>query len=65
MPTLNTFFEVYCSVCGHGLCDHTKTPQKERGKPQRVEIAPCPRCLLKAVKDKDFDEQVYIESLYK
>lgn len=48
MPSIEAEFEVYCSICGEGLCNMTSTSFK-RGK-NIIEVG-CEKC-----KEKSFDE---------
>lgn len=46
MPTMEVDFDVYCALCGAGLCGNTTVTQgKYRAK---LEIDPCEVCLTKA-----------------
>lgn len=49
MPNMSIDFDVYCAVCGEGLCNCTKVYQT------KIIIKPCPRCIEKA-KDEGYRE---------
>ena len=45
MPTTEVFFEVYCAVCGQGMCDNSTFVPKEVDKPRKLMVTPCHTCL--------------------
>jgi len=46
MPDLTLRFDVFCSVCGAGLCETVIENDSVRGK--SISIPPCEFCLEKA-----------------
>ena len=62
MPTINTEtkvevsieIEVFCNVCGYGLCHETETKNFHRDTPT-IYVNPCYHCLEKA-KEEGYDE---------
>ena len=51
MPDITINIDVYCSVCGDGLCHLAE----QHGTKQAITIEPCPRCLDNE-KDKGYEE---------
>jgi hypothetical protein len=59
MPVFEVEFEVYCSKCGAGLCNQTKTENASYSysgtRMARLEVEPCENC-LKEAKDEGYEE---------
>lgn len=53
MPNMSIDFDVYCAVCGEGLCNCTEVVQNSYQT--KIIIKPCPRCIEKA-KDEGYCE---------
>ena len=59
MPEINidVKFEVYCKVCGYGLCFDTEvTTTRSRGEHALI-INPCPVCLKEKQDEIDYLEK--------
>jgi DNA-binding transcriptional MerR regulator len=41
-------FEVFCGICGFGLCNQSDTRRSRNRRAPQVTVEPCGRCLLKA-----------------
>ena len=46
MPTLELEFEVFCSVCGAGLCNNSSEGRNSHS--QYISLEPCENCLEQA-----------------
>jgi len=63
MPVFNTTvnteveieFEVFCAICGAGLCSLSKTGTTSRRNMPYVEVEPCPKCLDNE-KDRGYED---------
>ena len=44
MPSLETNFDVFCAVCGAGLCNNAEVTYPIQKQP-RIDITPCENCL--------------------
>ena len=53
MPELTMRFDVFCSVCGKGLCESVVENDSVRGP--SIKLPPCEDCLERE-KDDAFDE---------
>lgn len=48
MPEFTLEFEVYCSKCGAGLCNQSRTEFNQRRGLPSVHVEPCQHCLDEA-----------------
>jgi len=55
MPNLDFEFEVFCAVCGEGICNNCEEGKtKGRGMPF-IRVKPCETCMSNA-KEQGYDE---------
>lgn len=59
MPEISVEIEVYCGLCGAGLCGNTTTTRKNRYGSEAFSVEPCERCMkdsYNAGYDKGYSE---------
>jgi len=55
MPEIEVNIEVYCAVCGEGLCNQTEFVKTYRRGESSFRVEPCSKCLQEA-KDQGYEE---------